>query len=471
MTPLVLRDVEVAGTRTDVVVADGLIRSVEADTPAPPGATVVEGEGGALLPGLWDHHLHLLALAATARSVAAGPPDVTDRAGLAAALADAVRHRPGEWVRAVGYHESVAGELDRDALDALCPDAPVRVQHRSGALWVLNSEAIRRLDLEDEHRPGVERDAAGRVTGRLYGLDRWLRDRLGPTGEDPPPDLAAVGRRLARHGVVGVTDATPYERSGDLDLLAGAVASGALPQRVVVTGGPALAGHPAPPGLARGPVKLRLADHALPSLDELVGWVQVAHAAERPVAVHCVTREALVLTLAALDEAGSRPGDRIEHGAVVLPDLHEPLRRHRLTVVTQPGFVAERGDRYLVEVDPDDRPHLYPCGGLLRAGVAVAGSTDAPFGDPDPWRAIAAAATRRTAAGATVGAEEAVGPARALDLFLGAPDDPGGPPRRVEPGAAADLVLLGNPRAAVLEDPAAAVVRATIVDGRLVHGA
>ena len=69
-----------------------------------------------------------------------------------------------------------------------------------------------------------------------------------------------------------------------------------------------------------------------------------AHAAGRPVAVHCVTRVQLVLTLAALDAAGRLPGDRIEHGAVIpaesLPDLRG------LTVVTQPHFVAERGEQY-----------------------------------------------------------------------------------------------------------------------------
>ena len=36
----------------------------------------------------------------------------------------------GEWLRGTGYHESVAGELDRHALDRWVPARPVRVQHR-----------------------------------------------------------------------------------------------------------------------------------------------------------------------------------------------------------------------------------------------------------------------------------------------------------------------------------------------------
>ena len=48
----------------------------------------------------------------------------------AALRAAAPRRRAG--CAAIGYHESVAGPLDRDRLDALVPGRPVRVQHRSG---------------------------------------------------------------------------------------------------------------------------------------------------------------------------------------------------------------------------------------------------------------------------------------------------------------------------------------------------
>src|SRR5687768_12237258 len=73
-----------------------------------PGERVIEAQGGALLPGLHDHHIHLPALAAARASVRCGPPEVTDEAELAAAL-----NRPGQgWLRGIGYHESVAGMLD-----------------------------------------------------------------------------------------------------------------------------------------------------------------------------------------------------------------------------------------------------------------------------------------------------------------------------------------------------------------------
>jgi predicted amidohydrolase YtcJ len=267
----------------------------------------------------------------------------------------------------------------------------VRVQHRSGARWILNSAAIDALDLDR------------RSDGRIDRADRWLRERL-PAPE--PLDLAPLGAELAGYGVTGVTDATPYAVAADLDPIVAAATAGALPQHVTVTGGPELAAAPAPAGVRLGPVKIVLDEHALPPLPDLVAWVELAHRHERPVAVHCVTLASLVLALAALDEVGGRPGDRIEHGSVIPPDLLPALRRHHLTVVTQPGFVAERGDDYRRDVDPADQASLYPCRSLLDAGVGVAGSTDAPYSHPDPWRAVVAATTRTTSSGVVLGGDE-----------------------------------------------------------------
>jgi predicted amidohydrolase YtcJ len=102
--------------------------------------------------------------------------------------------------------------------------------------------------------------------------------------------------------------------------------------------------------------------------------------------------------------------------------------------------------------------------------VAVGGSTDSPFGPADPWRAIAAATTRRTLGGRVLGAGERLDPAGALKLFLTSPDDPGGLPRRVAVGQPADLCLLRRPLDAALEEPSSAHVAATLVSGQFVSG-
>jgi predicted amidohydrolase YtcJ len=447
---------------TDVLVADGRIERVGRGLAATGAETVIDGAGGALIPGLHDHHVHLQALAADRRSV-----DLRGRAGLdlAAALQEAAADRPaGEWVRAVGYREPPEGPADRHSLDAIVADHPVRVQHRSGALWLLNSAALDRLGLLDGTWPdGAEIGADGRPTGRLYRLDRWLADRIPPA----PLDLASVGRLLHRVGITGVTDATPFATGAELERLAAAVAAGELTPHVTITGAPPLDLATVPPGLAIGPAKILLPDHALPTLDELTESIATARRAGRPVAIHCVTRVALVLILTALDEVGPRPGDRLEHGSIVPAELVPDVRRLGLTVVTQPNLLAARGDDYLVDVEPADRDHLWPCATLLAAGIAVAAGTDAPFGEPDPWRLVFDAVQRRTRAGVVVGPDDRLSPARALALLLGSSDQPGGPARRVAVGEAADLCLLGTPLAAALEALPQNPVRATIIAGRL----
>ncbi len=450
--PFTVAGAQVGRIVADVRVVGGRVQAVGPDLTRP-GEATVPARGGALVPGLHDHHLHLLAMAAARRSldVAACEGAAAFDAALAAAHRGSDR---GGWLRVVGADDR-HGALDPSRLDRLAPGRPVRVQHRSGAAWVLSSAALAATGLDES--PG----------GWIHRRDEHLRTRWADL--EGPPDLGPVGTRLAALGVTGVTDATPFTDPAGPSLLAEARRDGRLPQHVAATGGPALAGAPLAPELEQGPVKVVVEDHALPSPDELVAGFVAARRAGRPVAVHCVTRTALVLALVAWTEVGSVPGDRIEHGAVIPVELLESIVALGLTVVTQPAFVHARGDRYLHEVEPDDRPHLYRCGSLLAAGIETAGSTDAPFGPDDPWLAMRTAVERTTERGRPLGAREAVAPQVALERFLAPLAAPGGSPRTVRAGTPADLVLLDRPLDAALSAPSASHVRATWIDGRSVH--
>jgi predicted amidohydrolase YtcJ len=176
------------------------------------------------------------------------------------------------------------------------------------------------------------------------------------------------------------------------------------------------------------------------------------------------------VAVAAFAAAGARAGDRIEHAAVAPPEVAAELARLPLTVVTQPNFVRERGDAYLAEVESRDLPWLYRCRGWLDAGVSLGGGTDAPFGHADPWRAMAAAVDRASESGARLAPEEALSPERALALFTTHPSDPGGPPRAVAEGAAADLCLLDAPWREVRRALSSRHVRASFRAGEVIHG-
>ena len=463
---MLIRGAEVEGRLVDVRVDEERVDEL-GEGLDPQGDEVVEARGGALIPGLVDHHIHLLAVAAALASVDCGPPEVRD----APALRDALRRADADahgWVRGVGYIESVAGELDAAALDRLDDRRPVRVQHRSGALWMLNSRAAELVGLQSADHPGVERDHTGRATGRVWRADDWLGERL-PRGD--APDLDSVGRRLSGYGITTATDATPRLAAGARDALLAAVEDGTLAQDVVALGWPLDPAAPPSQGgrLRPGPWKIVLADSGLPDFDELCAEISAAHRLGRPVAVHCVTREALALLLAALDTCGVLPGDRLEHAALVPPDVIPGLRSRGLTVVTQPGFLAHRGDDYTRDVPGRDLPDLYRCASLQAAHVPVGLSSDAPYGPLDPWAVMSAAVTRRTPAGVVLGPAERMTPAAALSSYLSPSDDPGGRPRRVVRGAAADLVLLHAPLEQALLELEADLVRLTFVRGRLVE--
>jgi predicted amidohydrolase YtcJ len=510
VTGLLLRNAELDGRiRADLRISGGRVTDVAPALRRRPGEATHDCQGGAVLPGLCDHHLHLHAMAAWAESVRCGPPEVTDRAGLAAALATAPADARG-WIRGVGYTESVAGHLDAAALDGLRADRPVRLQHRSGALWMLNTAALVSIGAlvstaglaaigaaagEAGVEPGgvepggvepggvepggvepggVEQGADGRPTGRLWRADAWLRSRLPGSG---PPVLAPVGAALLRHGITAITDATPDLDAAAIAAISDAMGRGDLPQRVHLLGaplsvpfgatlpGPVLAGSAQSP--AAGPYKIVLADSGLPRYDELTDRIRAAHAAGRPVAVHCVTREALVLLLAALGDAGPRRGDRIEHAALIPAELVPELVRLGVRVVTQPGFLPHRGDDFLRELPPDDHPDLYRCATLRQAGIPVALSSDAPYGPLDPWAVIAAAVDRRTASGQVAGPAERITFGQALGAYLAPPGDPGGPPRRVRPGMPADLVVLHTPLADVPGQPEP--VQSVLVGGTIIR--
>jgi predicted amidohydrolase YtcJ len=421
----------------DVRIRAGRIVEVAPGLPAAPDERLIEAHGSALLPGLHDHHLHLLSFAAALDSVRCGPPAVRNATELGMRLRqEAGTGAAGSWLRGIGYHESVAGDIDRDWLDRHVPERPLRIQHRSGRLWILNS---RGLELLGSPGPGAPLEYhAGRFTGRLYDADAWLGQRIGRKR----PSLAAASRLLASFGITGVSDATAANSLADYEFLRICQRRGELLQRVTVMGDETLERAAKSELLSPGARKIHLHEHELPEFAALCATIAHSHASGRPVAVHCVTLTELACTIAALATAGSASGDRIEHASVVSPDFLDRLRTAQLTVVTQPNFVAERGDHYLQSIPAREHGWLYRLQSLSAARVAVAAGSDAPFGDANPWRAMQAAVTRRTAAGHVLGPSEALSPERACGLFLGKPLEPARPVTCLAPGMAADLCLL-----------------------------
>jgi predicted amidohydrolase YtcJ len=428
---LIQRAVLLDGTAVDIRVEERIV-DVGPLTPVK-GEQVLDAAHHLVIPGLHDHHVHLRSAAAALTSARVGPAEVQGRDDLARALAAAPVGADG-WIRAVGYHEAVAGPLDRRTLDELSPPLPVRVQHRSGVLWTLNSAGLARVGLADH------------PDGRLRSADHSWSDTL----QRDETGLAEVSNQLSRYGVTGVTDATPDFEVSDIVKLMQAHRHGELRQRV----------HCLAPG------KRILHDGDL-DVDELTAWIGERHADAAAVAVHCVTAVQLVVALSALRDAGTHPHDRIEHAAVVPDDSIAALESLGVTVVTQPNFVAERGDQYLTDVPTAEHHELWRLASLRHAGIPVALSTDMPFGDADPWATMRAAVTRRTASGEILGPAERVAAREALAMFFGAATQPTNP-RAIAEGQPGDLAVLAAPPDEALDDLGADLVAATIIAGDVV---
>ena len=420
---MVIRDVEIEGAVTDIRLADGIIAEIGKGISS---GRYFDGKGGALLPGLHDHHIHLNATAAAMNSVRCGPPDVNTADELIRAL------QGNGWLRGVGYHHSVAGEIDRNWLDANGPNRSIRIQHRSGRLWILNSLAMVELGIESPH------------DGRLLDQDVFIRAR------SEFPDLQPLIQKLLSWGITGVTEVTPSNGIAERDNYL----KNSAPLKLSMMG---------KAELSSGHLKLHYHDHDLPSLDALASEIKTAHDRERNVAAHCVTRAELMLTLAAIEQAGAMDGDRIEHAAIADDASIEWMKRLNLIVVTQPNFIEERVAAYRQDVPKDEHKNLWRLKAFQNAGLRLAAGSDAPFGDPNPWKAMAAAVTR------PIGFEdEAILPEDALAIYTKSADDAGAAPREIAIGQVADLCLIDRPRAEARQSFADVNVIATWIAGQLV---
>ncbi len=439
---MLISNAEVTGKLSDIRLRDGVITALANALEGDDGEYVYDANGCALLPGLHDHHIHLNASAAALNSVRCGPPYVEDQTALIAALSAA---DGDEWIRGIGYHASVAGEIDRGWLDVHGADRPIRIQHRGGRMWIFNSKAMKLLDID------IPDD------GRLIDGDAVLRSALGGRR----PDLKPLIQKLLSLGITGVTEVTPGNDRADLAHYLHA----AQPLNLCVMGGTDLSGLKSQQADHIGPLKIHNHDHDLPSLDHLTRVIADAHAHNRAVAIHCVTRAELMLSLAAIEEAQPHPGDRIEHAAIADDVAISWMNKLGLTVVTQPHFVTEREAAYIRDIEPDDLDHLWPLKSLKDAGLKLAAGSDAPFGDLSPWAAMASAAKRPR----QLGAGEAVSPDAALALYTKPWNNAGGKPRQITIGAPADLCLIDRTWLEAGKDLKSVNVKATWVGGELVY--
>lgn len=385
-----------------------------------------------ILPGLHDHHVHLRAAAARSRSL-----DVRmcgDRDEFAALLRGAAPGRDG-GVRVVGYDDTRVGVIDRAQLDAIRPEVPVRVQHRGGHLWVLNTAAC---DLADDAPDD----------GKLWDRDA---DIAIPSGGE---NIQAIARRMTSRGVTAVDDLTPTLTGSDAEALRAELA-GLL--RVRVFGATTHREH-------LDGVKVLVSDHAIPPSYDLAQTI--ADARPGSVALHCASIDALAVILAVTESL--RPHDRIEHAFITPDGVAEALASGGiLSIGAHAGFLRTHGDRLLAHGAPSDAAEYLRLRTWHSAGARLLGGTDAPFASADPWLAMQAAVDRRTISGTVIGRKEALTPEEAFTMFRSGGLDHRGARLDLTVGDPADLCVLEGTWADARDDLSGVEIVLTIQEGAI----
>jgi predicted amidohydrolase YtcJ len=445
------------GQPADIRIGGNEIAALARTLAPRPNETIIDAAGGAALPGLHDHHIHLLALAAAFTSLDCATS--TNARHLAERLKAASRGKPS--LRAINYHERIAGNIDRHWLDQAVPNVPARLQHRCGRLWILNSAGLAEIA---QNHPHARLSDATQSTGHLYDNDAMLR-----RPQTPAPNLAPLGHALASRGVTAVTDATPANDLAFIALIHRAQANGDLPQRVGIMGKAEILSAQPTENTIPLAHKLHLHEGDYPPPEAFIAMARHARAAGATLAVHCVTAADLIYTLALLQESGCSAGARIEHASLVPENMLPVLAASGVTIVTQPNFIAERGDDYRLDILPEQHTTLYRCATLQQAGIKLGGGTDAPFGHWDPWAAMQAATQRRTPSGAVLGPREILSPEAALAMFTTPLTDPGGTPRQLAAGEPADVCILHRPWKEARQNLGAVTVQATLREGRVIY--
>jgi len=467
----------------DVFLARGVIADIAPAGALPARGVVLDGTGCTLIPGLWDHHVHVMQWALESQRAPLGQ---ATSAAHAASLMGEAPVVDGRRVGA-GFRDAFWGDAPTlEQLDAATGETPAYLINADvHSVW-LNSAAFR-LEGFTADASGLLREApAFEISRRLNLVDPSVGDRL----------VQQMATDAASRGVVGLVDldmawneeAWTRRTQGGFDTLR--VEFGIYPEHLPR----ALADELRTGDVARGaasdlvrvgPFKVitdgslgtrtAACSHAYPGDPHNHGLLTVEPSALVELmtratggglacAIHAIGDVANTHALDAFAMTGAT--GTIEHAQLVAHADIPRFGRLGVTASVQPEHAVD--DRDLTDTIWAGQTALpYPLAALAATGANLALGSDAPVSPLDPWAALAGAVFR------TRDGREPWHPDQALDMStaLAASTHLGSSHSAViAPGARADLVLCErDPFASDQEELRSMRVAATLLDGRLTH--
>lgn len=468
----------------DVLIEDGVVTRMAPELPDVDGTRVHDADGRWVVPGLWDHHVHLgqvsMASSRLDLSTARSPEEATY------IVRERLAHRPDTPLVAYGHRSATWHRAPTVAeLDEISETTPIILISGDAHHGWLNSVALRSLGLAE--REDVVRES------EWFAAYADLEALVGH--EATPEAYRRVQAEAATKGVVGLAD---FEFSGGaddwaerwsqgVDLLRIRMATYAEGLDMVINRG-LRTGDPLPgcEFATMGPLKIisdgslntRTAWCCAPYADsadllfpsgypnqtshDLRMLMLRAHENGLEVAVHAIGDAAVREALESFEVTGARGS--IEHAQLV---AEADIARFAATGVrgsVQPAHLLD--DRDVTEhCWPDRMDRCFPLRWMHDAGVPLHLGSDAPVAALDPWLAMSAAVHR------SADERDPWNPAQALTAreALAASTDGWG---TLAPGHPGDVVLLDADPLADVGDSAAtgAYLRSMSVAATYSHG-
>jgi predicted amidohydrolase YtcJ len=509
---------EAVAINDDEIVAVGTAENIA--TLAGDDTEVIAADGGMLLPGFIDTHVHFLAGGSAIASVqlrdAHTPEEFVRRVEAFAGTAE-----PGEWITGGAWdHTNWGGELPhRDWIDAVTPDNPLWISRLDGHMALANSIALKQAgvdaDTPDVAGGEIIRDEDGRPTGILKDNAMLMVQEAMPEPTERQLDgyLDAAMKYVAENGVTTVHDMFDNVVDGwvGLQTYRRAEARGDLVTRIYAVtplgewqkleddiDRNGLGNEWLKTGGVKGFMDGSLGSHTaamlepftdtpdqsgflLDSLENLRAMMMGADAAGLQLNIHAIGDKAIRDLLDIFHDVSEENGQRdrrfrMEHAQHIHPDDVPRFAVQDVIASMQPYHAIDDG-RWAEDVIGEERARTtYAFKSLIDAGAHVALGSDWYVAPADPLAGIYAAVTRRTLDGKKpdgwvpeqkITVEQALRGYTYEGAYASFEEDRKG---MVKVGMLADLVLLDRDLTTIPPEAIRdAQVLKTIVGGRVVY--